>query len=126
MTIAVMRALFINLIDSVGEDRQGIGTMRCAESSEDFWRFSVLLLKAVDGRYQCWEKIEDRTVGIRRKGAVVNLGHFQNRCSTFRRRDYGLIRSYLYNDYSLLSAIYRMESTAGAPNGAIACHDLSH
>lgn len=33
--------------------------MRVAQSNEDFWRFSVLFLKIVDGRYQTWERSEE-------------------------------------------------------------------
>jgi hypothetical protein len=32
--------------------------MRVAQSNEDFWRYSVLFLKIVDGRYQTWETSE--------------------------------------------------------------------
>jgi len=32
--------------------------MRTAQSNDDFWRFSVLFLKVVDGRYQTWERNE--------------------------------------------------------------------
>lgn len=32
--------------------------MQSAQSNEDFWRFSVLFLKVVDGRYETWEQRE--------------------------------------------------------------------
>ncbi|GGB76140.1 hypothetical protein [Blastomonas aquatica] len=33
--------------------------MQGAQSNEDFWRFSVLFLKVVDGRYQTWERSKE-------------------------------------------------------------------